>query len=109
MTVSPEAANTAYTIATIVSTAIVATFGTLYGVQKYGLPGMQKQQTHSNGSAGSKSVDFWTNEMRDAVQETVRDTVLPILDRQTEILGEMNIAITKLVTIAEFRDRRRND
>lgn len=101
-----EVLQVAYYLGAPATASIVTTMVILYGMQKYG---WFKHQTTTNGSSGSKSVDFWKAEMRDIVDKSVRTAIVPILERQTEILDDMKLAIMKLVTLAESRERRRGD
>lgn len=55
---------------------------------------------NGNGSnSGSKSPEYWRSEMRQASREIVEMMVLPILDKQTEILARMNDKITEIAVI----------
>jgi len=46
-------------------------------------------------------------QIKDHIDERFRESVIPILNRQTDILDEMRQAMTKLVTLAEFQGRRK--
>lgn len=81
-----------------------------------GLSYLQKywpKNGNGNGNSGAKPVDFWRSEFRDIVNEGIRDLLMPLLAQQTEILREtkdvqrhMENALTRLITLAEVRDRR---
>jgi len=59
-----------------------------------------------NGKAGEKTVSFWRNEFREAQVSGNSTTIMPALNRQTEILEKMSDGITRLVLIEELRQRK---
>ena len=43
----------------------------------------------SQQSAGDQSVDFWTTRTREGIRDTLSQSVIPILERQTAILSKL--------------------
>jgi hypothetical protein len=80
-----------------------------------------RRQSNGNGSTGERPVSFWENKLHglgEDVQKGFRDSlqisVIPILNRQTEILDEMRAdgkelskAIVKLALRDEVREEMR--
>ncbi len=56
-------------------------------------------KVNGNGSAGTQSTDYWKSQMGEIVDGRLENKVVPILERQTEILGEMAKGINELVII----------
>lgn len=65
---------------------------------------------NGNGSAGSRSADYWKNETRSQVASVLDDKLAPRLEEQTKILeelkrisGDTRDGVNKLVTLQENR------
>lgn len=80
-----------------------------------------RRNGHSNGSTGEKPVSFWEtkldslgNDIQTGFENSLQISVIPILNRQTEILDEMRAdgkelskAIVKLALRDEVREEMR--
>ena len=49
-----------------------------------------RKQKNGNGSAGTKSVEFWQAQQRMAVREVLTELISPFLTTQTEILRRIH-------------------
>lgn len=72
-----------------------------------------KSKPADSESSGSKSVDFWTERMRDIVTEVIDAKIINVMSDQTRILVEtlslqnrVNEGIIRLIALEERSDRR---
>lgn len=57
------------------------------------------QTSGKSKDSGEMPVDFWRTEMREIVDNSLNFQVVPILERQTEILEKMSDGIQELIII----------
>lgn len=56
-----------------------------------------------SNAAGEQTTDFWRIEMQKIVMEANERQVVPILNRQTQILENMSKMVDRLISLEEFK------